>query len=171
MRHNKMCPTRLRGEIVWLSALIGLFGASLCHAEDLNTSQKQLSESYRNYYQAVRKAPQPLTETQKAQALRTTVGPATENYGKAVREGRREGLRNAISKSTKPSGGNLVPKLKAAKSLGLVGKKTGGKGEATGRIEAVAPPKPDVVLDGSQVPREMEFSGKKTEAAPTKKSP
>ncbi len=165
MRHNKMCPIGLRSVITaFLAFAGGMVVAAGAQAEDLGTSQKRVSDGYRDYYNQLRKSSQPMSAEQKSNAARSTTGAAIQKHGDAIRSGRKEGVRAELARDVKkPRGGNLAKRGKEESKSRTT--KRGGMDSVRGQIVLPsAPSRPETVLDGSGVPREMEFPGKKSDS-------
>ena len=156
MRHNKMCQNRLRPQISCLFLLFGFILTVPASAEDLSDAQKGLSDGYNQYYEKIRKSPEPLSPQQKEALRKETVAPAQKKFRETLRRERREGTVREVVKQDMSRRRKLVTRGKKAKT----GKKD-GKPAASRPSEpaAVQPREPDVVIDGTAIPREIEFSG------------
>ena len=147
--------------------LISLGGDHTTFADGVGDSRAGLDKAYGDYYKALR-SKSGFTQEDSSRLSKQIVTPAQRALQSAIREQTRKTAVEAKKRRTKLNTGILrvrLPGLKApTKAERLLSE---SRATTQAAPHATGPSQPKVVLDGSRIPREIEFSGaKKAEPSP-----
>ena len=135
-----------------LSAWSGTVGVS--------EAQTNLSKAYNDYYRALEKSPVQ-SPSEAAKFSREIINPASEALGHAVANQTRKTMGIALSAPgpvVSAPGVSIAPgaDVRASKDTSVNQVKASAPGHS---VKPEATKAPEIVLDGSNVPRELEFPG------------
>lgn len=161
---------RCRAVLFSIIAVIAQFpasGGANAFADEAVNPQAALSKAYNDYYKALQAQPD-MTQAEKTQLFNKLSAPAQEAVNKAVVSQTQETLKNVkpLSDPTSkwgPPPAGMKPSKQPLTPANL----------SNGLVAAPEPThRPETVLDGSKIPREIEFSGpKKATPSPTSAVP
>lgn len=147
--------------------LISLGGAHAAFADGVGDSRAGLDKAYGDYYKALR-SKSGFTQEDSSRLSKQIVTPAQRALQSAIREQTRKTAVEAKKRRTKLNHGDFAGAPPGAKGTDESGAPPSESRATTQAApHATGPSQPKVVLDGSRIPREIEFSGaKKAEPSP-----
>jgi gas vesicle protein len=157
---------------ILLGAAVALAATAIAapaRAGEVQDSYDRLNKAYSDYYKGVRSLGRDPSQQQKDEVAKKVLVPAQVDFGNAVgkkistteQDARRKSFDYLKAKLL----GAILPKW--ILHPGEKGKETAasGKGSSTAPIKPTVPAqhKEDVILDGSNIPKEIEFPGGKSQ--------
>lgn len=144
--------------LIWIS-----FGAALPALADVGQSRAGLEKAYGDYYKALRSKPG-FTQEDSSRLSKQMIAPAQQALQKAIHEQTRSSLSEAKKRKTKLFHGDLSGTPPKGGAGAQAKQDAGAPAAPRAQPTPETPTRSQTVLDGSKVPRELEFGG------PSKKS-
>ncbi|MGK5084534.1 hypothetical protein WDW37_14660 [Bdellovibrionota bacterium FG-1] len=126
---------------------LGFVGTPVARASEVDQALQDWSKAQSDFYKGLQANPE-MTPQQKAALAKQTLNPASQN------------LSSAINRQTAKTVKEITRSRPKGKLAGQSKSDPGAKPTSTPQAE-VRQDKPEEALDGSNVPREIEFSGPK----------